>query len=244
MRENRLYSEFAHLWTLISAPEDYAEEAAIWRHVLRKHLGRGRHRILELGVGGGNNLSHLAGEFEAVAVDVSPEMLAQCRALNPGVELHQGDMRSVRLGRTFDAVLIHDAISYMRTESQLRDAFKTAAAHLEHGGLFITAPDYVTETFEDGYVRYDQSEGEGIELTHIEYQYDPDPFDTQYKSLMIYIIREGGRVRVERDLHILGLYPKQRWLILLDECGFKAGVRDYPVAEDKRQQYLFVSVKR
>ena len=28
---NRMYGEFARLWTLISAPEEYTEEARYWR---------------------------------------------------------------------------------------------------------------------------------------------------------------------------------------------------------------------
>src|SRR5512136_3049608 len=100
----RMYTEFASYWPLISAPADYAAEAQHWRAALRQKLGPGRHAILELGVGGGNNLSHLTGEFEATAVDLSPAMLAQCAKINPGVELHVGDMRTVRLGRAFDAV--------------------------------------------------------------------------------------------------------------------------------------------
>lgn len=62
---NRMYDEFAHLWSLISAPEDYANEAGYWRAILRAQLGPGRHEILELGVGGGNNLSHLTSGFKA-----------------------------------------------------------------------------------------------------------------------------------------------------------------------------------
>ena len=41
---------------------------------------------------------------------------------------HVGDLRSVRLGETFDAVLVHDAIDYMTTEVELRAAFETARA--------------------------------------------------------------------------------------------------------------------
>ncbi len=51
----------------------------------------------------GHNLSHLTFEFDAVAVDISEAMLEECRKLNPGVELHLGDMRSVRLGKKFPA---------------------------------------------------------------------------------------------------------------------------------------------
>ncbi len=58
MTTNRMYNEFAHLWPLISDPKEYAVEASFWRDALRAELGPGRHEILELGVGGGNNLSH------------------------------------------------------------------------------------------------------------------------------------------------------------------------------------------
>ena len=66
---------------------------------------------------------HLTGDVQATAVDISPQMLANSQALNPDVEHHVGDMRSVRLGRRFQAVLIHDAISYMLTEEDLSATF-------------------------------------------------------------------------------------------------------------------------
>jgi len=62
-------------------------------------------------------------------VDRSPEMLTVSRALNPDCEHIEGDMRTVRLGRVFDAVLIHDPIMYMTTEPDLRSAMATAFAH-------------------------------------------------------------------------------------------------------------------
>ena len=40
-------------------------------------------------------------------------MLELSRTLNPDCEHLEGDMRTLRLGRTFDAVLIHDAVMYM-----------------------------------------------------------------------------------------------------------------------------------
>ena len=55
-------------------------------------------------------------------------------------------MRTLRLGRTFDAVLVHDAIDYMTTEADLRAALTTAYAHCERVALFL--PDEITETFE------------------------------------------------------------------------------------------------
>ena len=111
-----MYGDLAELWPLISAPEDNAHEASYWRRALRSKLGPGRHSLLELGVGGGNNLSHLTDDFDATAVDLSPGMLVHSQRLNPSVEHHVGDMRTVRLGRKFDAVIAHGAIGYMLTE--------------------------------------------------------------------------------------------------------------------------------
>jgi ubiquinone/menaquinone biosynthesis C-methylase UbiE len=96
----RLYHELADWWHLLSAPEDYAEEAAYYTELLVDAC-RPR-RVLELGSGGGNNASHMKRRFELTLVDRSPEMLAQSRELNPECEHVQGDMRSVRLGREFD----------------------------------------------------------------------------------------------------------------------------------------------
>ena len=74
-------------------------------------------------------------------------MLELSRGLNPGCEHLLGDMRTLRLGRTFDAVLIHDAVMYMTSEADLRAALETAFVHLRPGGAAVVAPDCVRETF-------------------------------------------------------------------------------------------------
>ena len=74
-------------------------------------------------------------------------MLALSRTLNPECEHLEGDMRTLRLGREFDVVFIHDAISYLTTEEDLRAAIETAAAHVRPGGVVILTPDATTEIF-------------------------------------------------------------------------------------------------
>lgn len=241
---HRMYDEFAHLWPLISAPEDYAREAAFWRDVLRAKLGPGAHEILELGVGGGSNLSHLTGEFRATAVDRSEKMLAQCGRLNPDVALHVGDMRTVRLGRTFRAVLIHDAISYLLTEDDLRQTFATAAAHLDPGGVFVTAPDHYRETFRPPFVNHGTNSDGATEFTLIEYQYDPDPSDTMVEAVMFYLIRTSQGLQVEQDRHRLGLFSLATWLHLIRDAGFAVEKWPYPVHDDGREAYLLVGVRQ
>ena len=245
VQETLLYNELAYLWPAISPPEDYAVEAEDWRRALRKYLGPGRHRLLELGVGGGHNLSHLTAEFDAVAVDVSPNMLELSRLLNPTVEHHLGDMRTFRLrGRTFDAVLIHDAICYMQTEDDLRATFATARAHLRTGGLLLVAPDLVRDTYRPGMQLSWSTERDGVQITTEETVYDSDPDDTVVESHFTYTITERGARRVERDIHVTGLFPIATWFALMEEAGFRTDRIPLPGDGDGCGEHLFCGVLR
>jgi len=240
IKPNRMYGDLAYLWPLISPPADYAAEAQHWRAALRGKLGPGRHEILELGVGGGHNLSHLTCEFQATAVDVSEGMLKHSAKLNPSVEHHIGDMRTVRLGKKFKAVIIHDAIDYMLTVADLRATFATAAAHWEPGGVFVTSPDHFQETYRDARVHSSTTSDGQTELTFIEFDYDPDTEDTTVESIMFYLIREGGALRIEQDRHVTGLFPLQTWLDLLGEAGFQVEQYRCEHGDEPRQSVLLV----
>src|SRR5580693_11346 len=110
--EYRFYRDLAVWWPLISPPEDYAQEAGYFARVLRTASIPVRD-VLELGSGGGHNAVHLKASFTMTLVDLSADMLEVSRKLNPECGHHQGDMRTVRLGRRFDAVFVHDAVDYM-----------------------------------------------------------------------------------------------------------------------------------
>jgi len=144
----KLYGELAAWWPLLSAPDEYAEEAATYQRILLETSEQSSHTLLELGSGGGNN-ANLKAQFRMVLVDRSSGMLDVSRALNPECEHAEGDMRTVRLGRQFDFVFIHDAISYMTTEVDLRRAIETAYMHCKPGGAVLFAPDHVRENFRE-----------------------------------------------------------------------------------------------
>ena len=242
--ENRLYGDLAWLWPVMSPPEEYADEAVYWLRQLRSRLPAGKRRVLELGTGGGHFLHQLVPEYDAVAVDVSEAMLAHSRRLNPGVTHHVGDMRTVRLGETFDAVLIHDAISYMLTEDDLRAAFATARAHLEPGGLLLVAPDHYADTFTSPYID-DETKSDGeTTLTCVEYSVMLDPKGTTVETVYTYYIVRGGELRVEMDRHTTGLFPLATWGRLLSEAGFDVERVDYPVGEVGMPMYLWVCALR
>jgi SAM-dependent methyltransferase len=147
-RPPRLYDELAAWWPFLSPPSECVEEAADLAPRLRATLGSGPATLLELGAGGGSLAFHLKRQFHMTLTDRAPGMLAVSQSVNPECEHRLGDMRLLRLGRLFDAVLIHDAIMYATEPGAIRATLETAAIHCRPGGTVVVAPDFVRETFD------------------------------------------------------------------------------------------------
>jgi SAM-dependent methyltransferase len=221
-KQPALYTDLAPWFHLLTAPEDYEREARHALDVLAEAIGGPPHTILELGSGGGNSASHLKAHARLTLTDLSEEMLAVSRTINPDVEHLQGDMRSLRLGgRIFDAVFVHDAISYLTTEDDLRAASETAFVHLRPGGAVLFEPDHVQETYADATDHGGHDGADGRALRYLQWRTDPDPADTWYVDEFAYLLREpDGTTRVAHDVHRLGLFPRAIWLRLLEDTGF------------------------
>ena len=219
----KLYHELAEWFHLLTAPAEYVEEAEFYTRKLIEACDRPPRTILELGSGGGNNASHMKAKFEMTLTDLSQGMLELSRSLNPECEHIQGDMRTLRLGRKFDAVFVHDAVVYMTAKKDLRAAIETAFVHCRRGGAALFAPDHVREKFKP-YTDHGGHDGEdGRGLRYLEWTWDPDPSDDTYTVDFAYLLREAdGSVRVEKDRHIEGVFSRDTWLRLLTEAGFKA----------------------
>jgi SAM-dependent methyltransferase len=217
----RLYTDLADWFHLLTAPADYDEEAAFYLGLLGEALGAPPGTLLELGSGGGNMASHYKRSVPRVTLsDLSPRMLALSARLNPECEHIQGDMRDLRLGRVFDAVLVHDAVCYLTSEADLRRAIETAFVHCRPGGAAVFAPDHVREKFEAG-TEHGGHDGEGRGLRYLEWTSDPDPADTTYTVDYAYLLREDGQpTRVVHDRHVCGLFDRATWLRHLREVGF------------------------
>ena len=227
----RLYGDLAPWWPLISPPAQYREEAARLAAVLRSAAGDGPQTVLDLGCGGGHLAAHLKTAMTMTLVDLSPQMLAVSRALNPDCEHHRGDMRTIRLGRRFDAVLVHDAVDYMITEPDLRAVIATAYAHCRPGGLAVFAPDYTAETFRPGAGAGGGSDQAGRQASFRSWSADPDPADPWIQADYEFTLRAAdGRTEVVRESHRLAAFPRATWARLLAGAGFTAG-QDPPAGE-------------
>ena len=226
-----LYRDLAEWFHLLTPPENYAEEAAFYREMLVLESRRDLRTVLELGSGGGNNASYLKQHFKMTLVDLSEPMLAISRRLNPECEHLRGDMRNVRLDRRFDAVFIHDAISYLTTEDDLARAIETAFIHCLPGGAALFAPDYTRETFQPSTSHGGKDEGDRG-LRYLEWVWDPDPDDPNYIMEMVYLMKDGEKVTCQRDRHLMGLFSNDKWLQLIGDAGFIAGTAENQLDED------------
>ena len=143
----KIYNEFADWFHLLTHPDDYVGEAADYIRMIQAACP-GARTLLELGSGGGNNAFHMKRAFTCTLTDVSPRMLHLSQSINPECEHVVGDMRTLRLGRLFDVVFVHDAVEYMTTTiADLSQAAATAFTHTRPGGVALFLPDGTRERF-------------------------------------------------------------------------------------------------
>ncbi len=143
-----VFQDYARYYNLLYRDKDYAGETEFALAVLNSQ-GCAPKTLLDLGCGTGRHAVEMARNGVcATGVDCSETMLtlgresmgalAQEALPAPVPELIQGDARTVRLGRKFDAVIsLFHVMSYQNTEEDALAELITAREHLEPGGLFL-----------------------------------------------------------------------------------------------------------
>lgn len=153
--------------------------------------------------------------------------------------------RTFRLGRTFDAVLMDDAVSYMTCLADFVAALRTASAHLDAGGVLVVTPDVTVETFRQNSTVATHATRKGtpdeLDVVFVENVYDPDPADEQYETTVLYLIRDHGRLRIETDHWTMGLFSLDTWRRVLREAGFEVHEHKYNACDD--EYTVFACVK-
>jgi ubiquinone/menaquinone biosynthesis C-methylase UbiE len=238
----RLYTDLACWFHLLTPPENYIEEAEYYRKVLIENSRLPVSEVLEMGSGGGNNASHLKSYFKMTLTDISEAMLNISQELNPECEHIQGDMRNLRLGRQFDAVFIHDAISYIVSEEDLVKTMETAFIHCKPGGIVLFTPDFIRETFSP-FTKHGGTDKGNRGIRYLEWTRDPDASDTSYVVDFAYLLREDDRVWCESERHILGLFPEKDWLRFMESVGFSEVKALYDKTNESNGTPVFTGIK-
>jgi len=223
------------------ASTEYAHYCQHVIDLIRQRTKRPAITLLVIGCGGGKNVLNLKSQFKVTGVDLSSAMLAQAKELNPECTFIQGDMRTFRLDRTFDAILMDDAISHMNCLADFTAAFRTASAHLNPGGILVATPDVTIETFRQNRTCSTPATRDGFDVVFVENVYDPDPTDEQYETTILYLIRDHGRLRIETDHWTMGIFSLDTWRRVLRGTGFDVQEDRYNAGED--EYTVFVCIK-
>jgi SAM-dependent methyltransferase len=238
---HRLYTDLAWLWPLWGdAGTEYADYCNHVIRLMRRHAGRPLETLLDIGCGGGKNILNLKREFRVTGLDSSPVMLDQAKSLNPDCSFVQGDMRTFRLDRAYDAILMDDAISYMNSRADFEAALRTAHAHLNPGGVMVATADVTPETFRQNRTTTTTAARDGLDVVFVENVYDPDPMDEQYETTILYLIREHGRLRIETDHWTLGIFSLDTWRQVLRQTGFELHESQYELDGDRYTTFACV----
>ena len=181
-----VFGTYSRYYNLLYRDKDYVGEAEHVHRLIQRHFS-GARTILDLGCGTGRHDLLLAEKgYGMTGIDMSEEMLAVAKKrieikseiesnaqsksqsiLNPVFE--KGDIRTVRLERTFDVVIsLFHVMSYQTTNDDLAAAFATVRRHLKPGGIFIFDCWYGPAVLLDRpAVRVKRLEDEAITVTRI-----------------------------------------------------------------------------
>jgi SAM-dependent methyltransferase len=135
--DNLLYAQ-PHLYELVY-PDPDLEIPNLCRQLFARYLSAPPASVLDIGCGTGRDLAEFVRDIpECWGVDPNQSMLDYARSVHPYLHLQVGDMRAVRLGRTFDCITcIGSVMMYALTNADVRMTLDTFAAHAHPGTLLI-----------------------------------------------------------------------------------------------------------
>ncbi len=211
------YNDLAWTEDWVADPAEYEDEVMVYVDLIKRTASEPPSTLLHLGSGAGGHDRIFTRHFAVTGVDISLGMLNKARVAHPDVEYLEGDMRTLRLNRQFDAVVIPDSIDYMASQHDLRLAIQTAAAHIKTNGVLLVVAK-TEETFQNNNFAY-AGEKDGVHVTVLENNYI-NPFRSNtYEATLVYLIRQQGELATHTDHHVLGLFSQATWEEVFNDAG-------------------------
>lgn len=229
------YEKSARIYDLLYVGiglKDYRAETAELDRLIKESCPAAR-TLLDVACGTGAHLAELSRRYEVEGADLSPAMLAVARRRLPGISLHQADMRTLDLGRSFDAVIcLFSSIGYVTDPSEMRSTVARLAAHVAPRGVLIldgwVRPDEWRESFRPEPDIARDEEVLVVRLAHSRLEGNVTELDMHH----LVQTAEGIDYFVER--HRLALTPTADYVSAVETAGLAARViPDYMPGRDR-----------
>jgi SAM-dependent methyltransferase len=221
----RPFGKYSHYYDLLYRDKDYAGEADYVDNLIHKfHLNT--KSILDLGCGTGRHAMHLVKKGYLIhGVDMSEEMLAEAikRADEEQLTFSEGDIRTIRLDKSFDAIIaLFHVISYQTSNEDLQRAFAAACEHLKPDGVLIFdcwyGPAVLTER---PVVRIKRVEDDKLEITRLAepvMRANENVVDVAFHAFIR--DKESGVTEEVKETHQIRYLFKPELELLLNQAGF------------------------
>lgn len=134
-------------------PEPNDETPAMCRRMFERYLPAPPTSVLDIGCGTGRDLRSLRRTCpDCVGIDLLPQVIEYARSQAGNIDFRVGDMRNVRLGRSFDAIVCFgSALLYALTNEDISNVLATFAAHAHGGTILILDMRNAAAFFGDGF---------------------------------------------------------------------------------------------
>lgn len=233
----KLYSELAYVWDVLTPPDVYREEAEVYWNLINHYRKDAIQSLCELGSGGGYLASHFPEYLNLTLVDASSEMLSLSKKRNPKATHICADMCTIQFEEQLDVVIVHDSIMYLHDKTQLVDFLKNAGSLLKENGSILIVPDITKDEFYENIVSGEAQDDERhVFLT--EWRHMPEPDKSYFEVAFSLLIKENDAVSSYFETHKMGCFSMSDWMGIFKQANLKLSPIDIFMFDLPRQVFL------
>ena len=229
-----MYGKVARIYDLLytrTGIKDYpAESEAL--HAIIQEASPGARTLLDVACGTGAHLEILRRWYEVEGADLSPEMLEVARRRLLDVPLHVADMRTLDLGRKFDAVTcLFSAIGYVTELADMRSTIRRLADHVAPGGVLIVDGWVRPEDWGDDY-RGGPDVAADDETMVVRLSFSRRAGSITEMDLH-HLVRDADGIEHFSEHHRLALVPTEEYMAAFESAGLRARILPYMASRDR-----------
>jgi len=230
-----VYGKSARIYELLYAGagiKDFAADA-VELHAIIQDANPNATTLLDIACGTGAHLVELRRWYKVEGFDQSRDMLAVARPRLVGVPLHMGDMRTLDLGKSFDAVMcLFSSIGYVTDPAEMQSTIQRLAAHVAPGGVLILDGWLRPEAWSDDY-RGEPDIAHDDEVMVVRLAFSRREGHITVLD-MHHLVRTNSGIEHFSEAHRLALTPTADYVSAVESAGLTARViPDYMPGRDR-----------